>query len=64
MDQDYITRYVSYAEERINISNAIIYYDMINKSKEGWSGEADTASGSKGIFAPPSEDKRERLYAA
>ena len=64
VDQDYITRYVSYAEERINISNAIIYYDMINKSKEGWSGEADTASGSKGIFAPPSEDKRERLYAA
>ena len=29
VDEDYISNYSNYAEERINISNAIIYYDMI-----------------------------------
>ena len=32
----YITEKSGYAEERINISNAIIYYDMINKSDHGF----------------------------
>ena len=31
VDEDYISNYSNYAEERINISNAIIYYDMIYK---------------------------------
>ncbi len=62
--EDYISGYVSYAEERINISNAIIYYDMINKTAEGWTGEAQTDGTQRGFFAPPEEGKRDRLYAA
>ncbi len=31
---DYITERTQYAEERISISNAIIYYDMIKKESE------------------------------
>lgn len=62
VDEGYISRYVAYAEERINISNAIIYYDMINKTADGWTGEAQTASSRRGPFAPPDSEKRERLY--
>ena len=62
-DENYIARYVSYAEERINISNAIIYYDMINKTSDGFTSEAQTAGSKKGIFAPPDSDKRERIYS-
>ncbi|SDB38339.1 Phosphoglycerol transferase MdoB [Ruminococcaceae bacterium FB2012] len=63
VDEAYISRYVTYAEERINISNAIIYYDMINKTAEGWTGEAQTVEARKGVFAPPNADKRERIYS-
>ena len=37
VDEDYISNYSNYAEERINISNAIIYYDMIYKTDHGFS---------------------------
>ncbi|MBQ7187692.1 MAG: LTA synthase family protein [Ruminococcus sp.] len=62
-DENYISRYVSYAEERINISNAIIYYDMINKTADGFTSEAQNAETRQGVFAPPDSEKRERLYA-
>lgn len=61
--QDYLTKYVSYAEERINISNAIVYYDMINKTESEWAGEAPAGSGRDSVFAPPDPDARERLIA-
>ncbi|MBR4554791.1 MAG: LTA synthase family protein [Ruminococcus sp.] len=63
--EKYITDHISYAEERINISNAIIYYDMINKTEDGWSGEARKGETERsGIFAPPDPSSRDRLYAA
>ena len=64
VDQAYVSGWVNYAEERINISNAIIYYDMINKTEEGWTGESSEKSGRDSIFAPPDKNKRDRLYAA
>ena len=63
VDENYISRYVSYAEERINISNAIIYYDMINKTSDGFTSEAQTAGSRKGVFTPPDAEKRERIYS-
>lgn len=65
VDSSYIDSYSSYAEERINISNAIIYYDMINKTDEGFNngiGSPDITHDKKSVFAPPSEkDKFRRL---
>lgn len=64
VDEVYISEKSSYAEERINISNAIIYYDMINKSDHGFSSgmnSTDVNSGSGSIFAPPSEIARRRI---
>lgn len=61
VDGDYITGYANYADERINISNAIIYYDMINKTSEGFGGDmnaelSDESLGS--VFNPPDMHKR------
>ena len=64
VEPDYISGYVSYGEERINISNAIIYYDMINKTDEDWRGQEQAGSKQRGIFAPPDDSARDRLYAA
>lgn len=62
VDDDYVTGYSSYAEERIDISNAIIYYDMINKTEQGFEGNGVNTDGSEeidgSIFAPPSEDRK------
>ena len=52
----------------INISNAIIYYDMINKTEEGFGDgigdSTDLNEDEFSIFAPPSEEDRDRLFAA
>ena len=61
VDEDYISNYSNYAEERINISNAIIYYDMIYKTDHGFSNNNmnsdNSSSGANSVFAPP-ENKR------
>lgn len=61
VDEDYISNYSNYAEERINISNAIIYYDMIYKTDHGFSNNNmnsdNSSSGATSVFAPP-ENKR------
>lgn len=63
--QDYIDRYVAYAEERINISNAIIYYDMINKSGEDFANKAqdDTLDEERTALSPQDEDTRDPMLA-
>lgn len=47
--------------QRINISNAIIYYDMIYKTDHGFSNNNmnsdNSSSGANSVFAPP-ENKR------
>ena len=62
VDQSYIDRYESYAEERISISNAIIYYDMIEKSEDGYNNngmDVDVPySPGVSVFDPPDETKR------
>ena len=61
VDDDYIKSYASYAEERISISNAVIYYDMINKTDVGFDKEGINSinknSLKNNIFAPPSSRK-------
>lgn len=67
VDHDYISERSSYAEERINISNAVIYYDMINKTDEGFGGEMDQNTKDDenySVFAPPADNKRDRIFAA
>ncbi|EXM39515.1 sulfatase [Ruminococcus albus SY3] len=61
VDDDYIQSYASYAEEIIDISNAIIYYDMITKTEQGFeqSVEAQFDSDSRAeLFTPPEIGKR------
>lgn len=70
VDEAYIQAYSDYAELRISISNSIIYYDMINKTADGFSDlevsdepyEQDDESYS--VFAPPSYHKSKRINAA
>ncbi|WP_124099282.1 LTA synthase family protein [Ruminococcus sp. Marseille-P6503] len=67
VDENYISERSGYAEERINISNAIIYYDMINKTDEGFGGGINSTDIDKdkfSVFSPPSTDDRDRLFAA
>ena len=64
VDEDYIKEKSNYAEERINISNAIIYYDMINKTNKGFDDDvnsADVDKDSSSVFAPPSDNRRRLL---
>lgn len=66
VDEKYIQDKSNYAEERINISNAIIYYDMINKTNKGFNGDinsTDIGSDSGSVFAPPSTKRQKRLLA-
>jgi len=62
VDDGYISGYSSYAEERIDISNAIIYYDMINKNESGFGDNGVNTDGSDdsgySVFTPPSDDRR------
>ena len=67
VDDVYIAEKSSYAEERISISNAVIYYDMINKTTEGFGSNLNIwsdDSGSGSIFAPPSADNKKIVLAA
>ncbi len=67
VDENYISERSGYAEERINISNAIIYYDMINKTDEGFGDGINSTDIDKdkfSVFSPPSADDRDRLFAA
>ena len=59
-----VRKYVEYTEERINISNAIIYYDMINKSGEDFTNMAeDNADEHKTALSPQDEDTRDPMLA-
>ncbi len=63
VDEEYISDYASYAEERIDISNAIIYYDMINKTEDGYGFETNKDKDNSGdsaadVFTPPGKDNR------
>ena len=70
VDRQYIKKYCDYADERIDISNAIIYFDMINKTEEGFADKSkkttpnSAAQGdSETLFSPPSTRKDRYLYA-
>ena len=71
VDDTYIEAYSGYAEERINISNSIIYYDMINKTADGF-GTLDTPDeiadeeqpDGYSVFSPPSQHKNKHIAAA
>lgn len=67
VDEQYIEKYSEYADERIKISNAIIYFDMIKKTNEGFSGTGDPSGvredGSDSLFAPPSRRKNKYAYS-
>lgn len=66
VDEQYIKKYCDYADERIKISNAIIYFDMIKKTSEGFSGSDDPSGahsdGSDQLFVPPSSRKNKYSY--
>ena len=64
VDEKYIKEKANYAEERINISNAVIYYDMINKADKGFNSgmnSTDINVDSGTIFTPPSERQYRQL---
>ncbi len=67
VSKEYIKKYSDYTDERINISNAIIYFDMINKTEEGFSGSGDKKSNNTGEtdtpFTPPSIKSNRYSYA-
>ncbi|MBR1751077.1 MAG: sulfatase-like hydrolase/transferase [Ruminococcus sp.] len=71
VDESYIQAYSDYAEQRISISNSIIYYDMINKTEDGFGDleeidETPSISADDGysVFAPPSYHKNKQIAAA
>ena len=61
VDEAYIKKYSDYTDERIKISNAIIYFDMIKKTSDGFNGTEDPTGvrtdGSDQLFMPPSGKK-------
>ncbi|MBQ8965679.1 LTA synthase family protein [Ruminococcus sp.] len=61
VDDAYIQSYASYAEEIIDISNAIIFYDMINKTEQGFENSVEAKFGEDSaaeFFTPPEPGKR------
>lgn len=68
VDEAYIKKYCDYADERIKISNAIIYFDMIKKTSDGFGSSDDPTSmhddGSDQLFMPPSAKKNKYDLAA
>ena len=57
----YIEQYTGYADEIIDISNAIIYYDMITKTDSGFDGSMDSPFGDSSrseLFMPPAQGRR------
>ena len=67
VDEVYIKKYCDYADERIKISNAIIYFDMIKKTNDGFGDSEDPTStrsdGSDQLFVPPSNRKNKYSYS-
>lgn len=65
VDGSYITDRFDYASDRIDVSNSIIYYDIINKVKEGFDDTyiyEDNSSAAE-PFSPPDMISRKRAYA-
>ncbi len=65
VNTEYISNRFDYASDRIDVSNSIIYYDIINKVKEGFDDiyiyePADSAAEP---FSPPDMISRKRAYA-
>lgn len=65
VDEAYISERFEYASERIDISNAIIYYDMINRSNNGFDDSEIPSDDSREAepFMPPDDISRKKLYA-
>ena len=64
VEDSYIKEKSKYAEERINISNAVIYYDMINKTTLGFDNDTnifDTDTNGVTAFAPPNGKSQKRI---
>ena len=63
VNDEYIDAKSHYAEERINISNAVIYYDMINKTTLGFDNDTnvfDTKANGVTAFEPPMSGKSQK----
>ena len=61
IEDDYIQSYSSYADEIIDISNAIIFYDMITKTEEGFENSVEAQFGDDSrteLFVPPIPGRR------
>ncbi|MCD8095246.1 MAG: LTA synthase family protein [Ruminococcus sp.] len=66
VDEEYIQDRLEYASERIDVSNSIIYYDIINKVEEGFDTEipaTDNESDTE-LFSPPDAITRKKEFAA
>lgn len=64
VDEWYIDNYSDYAAERIDISNAIIMYDMINDTDSGFAfDKRRTDDTPTSVFAPPDPEKRRSRIA-
>ncbi len=65
VDTDYIEKRFEYASDRIDVSNSIIYYDIINKVKEGFDDVHiyEPADSVAEPFSPPDMISRKRAYA-
>ena len=67
VDQQYVKQHTDYADERINTSNAIIYYDMIKTTGEGIDDNTippgNVNEDENGVFAPPSDRKFNNIAA-
>lgn len=60
VDNDYISERARYVADRIDVSNSIIYYDIINKIEDGFDNNTpqSTDSAVDDYFAPPDTPKR------
>lgn len=66
VDDTYIQERFEYASERIDISNAIIYYDMINRTDNGFDNNMQTGDNTVNDtepFSPPDAISRKKIYA-
>ena len=66
VDSEYIQNRFDYAAERIDISNAIIYYDMINRTDQGFGNDVQQGekfSQPEEPFSPPDTVKRKKIFA-
>lgn len=68
VDDNYIKDRFDYAADRIDVSNSIIYYDIIHKVQEGFNGnmnteDNNTSSAAEEPFSPPDKVVRRKVYA-